>query len=313
MTHPRLKIVVTGASGLVGSSLSRFLTDGGHDVFPLVRRPVDANKGEIRWNPARGEIDSAALEGMDAVIHLAGKNIGAARWTEAHLREVRESRILGTKLLAATLAKLSMPPRVFISASAVGYYGTREQHEFTEDDGSPQNDFLSRLCVEWEQAAESAREAGIRVVHPRLGVVLTASGGALKMMLPVFRLGLGGVLASGRQWMSWIALDDLLEALNFLLLEDQVAGSVNITSPAPVTNFEYTKILGRVLRRPTIFRVPAFVLRTALGQMADELLINGSRVLPARLLRLGFKFSNSDLEGALRLELGKLEKPDKSP
>ena len=309
---PRLHVAITGASGLVGSNLKHFLTTGGHEVYSLVRRKPSSSEKEIYWNPSKGEIDSSALEGMNAVIHLAGKNIAASRWTQSHLQQVRESRIHGTNLIASTLAKLSKPPKVLISASAIGYYGSSESEEFTEE-SEPGSSILSGICQEWESAANPAREAGIRVVHPRIGIVLSASDGTLKKLLPAFKFGLGATLGNGRQFMSWILLDDLIAALYWILFHDSISGPVNLTSPHPVDNKKFTKIIGQVIGRPAIFNIPAFLLRAALGSMADELLISGAKVYPGKLIESGFHFSYPNLQSALKIELGKLDKWVNSP
>jgi uncharacterized protein (TIGR01777 family) len=305
--RPRLRIAITGASGLLGANLTHFLTTGGHTVYPLVRRTPREDRHEIFWNPAIGEIDAKSLEDMDAVVHLAGKSIAALRWTEKHLRKVRESRIQSTELLSNTLAGLKNPPRVLISASAIGYYGSSETEAFTEE-SAPGDSFLSRLCVEWEAAAEPARQAGIRVVHPRIGLVISSSGGTLQKMLLPFKLGLGTMLGDGRQMMSWISLDDLIAGLYWVLFNESLQGPVNFASLQPIDNREFTRILSSILQRPAIFRAPKIILRAALGQMADELILSNSRVLSRKLTSSGFRFSYPDLESSLRMELGRLEK-----
>jgi len=297
------RVVITGASGLVGSSLAGFLATRGHRVDGLVRRPPEAGSTDIRWDPATGTIDAAALEGADAVVHLAGESIAAGRWTPAHKRVVLRSRTDGTRLLAETLARLRRPPRVLISASAVGYYGDRGAEPLSEDSAAGRG-FLADVCQAWEAAADPARRAGIRVVHPRIGMVLAAAGGALARMLTPFKLGLGGVVGNGRQYMSWIALDDLVGALHHLIFTDSISGPVNAVAPGPVTNREFTKTLSRVLRRPTLVPLPAPMVRLLFGEMGQALLLDGARVLPARLQASGFRFLYPDLESALRSELG---------
>ncbi len=298
-----MKVAITGASGLIGGALVPFLTTGGHEVVRLVRR-APRSKDETRWDPEAGEIDAAALEGTDAVVHLAGENIAGGRWTEARKARLRSSRVGPTALLARTLAGLTKKPKVLVSASAIGYYGNRGDEWVTEKD-APADDFLGRLSVEWEAAAEPAREAGIRVVHPRFGVVLSPAGGALGKMLLPFKAGLGGVVGPGTQYMSWIALDDVLGVVHHLLDRAGLEGPVNATAPEPVTNAVFTKTLGRVLGRPTVAPVPAFALRLALGEMADAALLSSTRVRPERLQASGYRFRFPDLEGALRHVLGK--------
>ena len=293
-----MKMVVTGSSGLVGGALVPFLTTGGHEVVRLVRRAPTA-RDEARWDPEAGTIDVAALEGRDAVVHLAGANIAGGRWTEARKRRLRASRVAPTRLLAEALAGLTKKPKVLVSASAVGYYGSRGDAWLTETD-PPADDFLGRLSVEWERAAEPAARAGVRVVHLRTGVVLSPAGGALGKMLLPFKAGLGGVLGPGTQFMSWIAMDDMVGAIGHLLGRDDLAGPVNLVAPEPVTNAVFTKALGRVLGRPTFAPAPAFLLRLALGEMADAALLGSIRVRPERLLASGYRFRFPELEGALR-------------
>ena len=296
-----MKLAVTGASGLVGSALVPHLRAGGHEVLRLVRRAPKAND-ELLWDPDSGAIEEAALEGVDAVVHLAGENIASGRWTEAKKARLRASRVGPTRLLAEALARLKRKPRALVSASALGYYGDRGDTWLTEQD-APADDFLGRLSVDWEKATAPAREAGIRVVTPRLGIVLSPAGGALAKMLLPFKAGLGGVVGPGMQYFSWIALDDLVAVIQHLLDRGDLAGPVNADSPSPVTNAELTKTLGRVLGRPTILPVPAFALRLALGEMAETLLAS-TRMRPQRLLDTGFRFRFPELEGALRHLLG---------
>jgi hypothetical protein len=298
-----MKVAITGASGFVGAALVPFLTTGGHDVVRLVRRAPRA-KDEVRWDPGAGEIDAAALEGVDAVVNLSGENIAGGRWTESRKALLQSSRLGPTGLLARTLAGLKRKPRVLVSASAVGYYGDRGDAWVTETDG-PADDFLGRLSAEWEKAAAPAASSGIRVVHPRFGVVLSPAGGALGKMLLPFKAGLGGVLGSGTQYTSWIAMDDVLGVIHHLLERPDLAGPVNATAPEPVTNAVFTGTLGRVLGRPTVLPAPAFALRLAFGEMADATLLSSARVKPERLLATGYRFRFPDLEGALRHVLGR--------
>jgi hypothetical protein len=269
----------------------------------MVRRP--ARPGEISWDPAGGRLDPADLEGVDKVVHLAGENVGA-RWTHARKARIRDSRVLGTRLLSETIARLKQPPAVLVSASAVGIYGNRGSEPLGEASltGDP-SDFLVSVALEWEAAAEPARVAGVRVVHPRFGVILSPEGGALKKMLPPFRLGLGGRMGPGTQWMSWISIDDAVGVILHALSTDTLRGAVNATAPAPLTNRDFTRTLGRVLGRPTPFAIPAAALRLALGEMADSTLLTSARVLPSRLLESGYRFRHPDLESALRHVLGK--------
>jgi uncharacterized protein (TIGR01777 family) len=298
-----MKVAVTGASGLIGSALVPFLKMGGHDVRRLVRRAPRA-EGEVRWDPSRAEIDASGLEGVQAVVHLSGENLAGGRWTEARKARIRDSRVGSTQLLARTLAALRERPGVMVSMSAIGYYGS--QGDAWLDESSPAaDDFLARLCVDWEAAAAPAGEAGIRVVHPRLGVVLSPAGGALGKMLLPFRAGLGGVVGPGTQYMSWVARDDVLGALQHALVKDGFSGAFNLVAPEPATNREFTKTLGRVLGRPTLFPVPAFGLRAALGEMAEATLLSSTRVRPRALDEAGYDFRFPSLEGALRHVLGK--------
>lgn len=297
------RIAVTGASGLVGRHLVAFLRAGGHHVFAVVRHQPTSND-DIFWAPESGQIDASALEGMDAVVHLAGVAIANGQWTDSRQRAIRQSRVEGTSLLARTLAALKQPPRVLISTSAVGYYGDAGAEPLTED--SPRGaGFLAEVCQAWEAAAEPAAQAGIRVVHPRFGLVMAGSGGVLRRLLPIFRLGAGGRLGNGRQYFSWIALDDLLAILLESIANERLHGPVNAVAPQEVTNRTFTETLGHVLHRPAVLPVPAPALRLALGQMADELLLASQRVTPARLEAVGFQFSFPTLEETLRHELGR--------
>jgi uncharacterized protein (TIGR01777 family) len=294
-----VRIAITGASGLLGSALIPALTADGWETIRLVRaRPKG---GEVYWDPATGEIDAASLEGIEAVIHLAGASI-AERWTEEHKRRVLQSRQSGTSLIAETCAGLTRPPRTLVSASAVGIYGDRGSQALTEAD-PPGSGFAAEVGKVWEAAAEPARMAGIRVVNLRFGIVLSANGGALGKMLPPFRLGLGGRMGSGAQWMSWIAIDDVVGVVRHALATATMAGPVNATAPNPVTNQEFTRTLGRVLGRPTPLPVPAFALRLLFGEMADELLLGGAKVIPEKLLQSGYGFRYPNLEEALRAVL----------
>lgn len=300
---PRRRVAVTGASGLIGRSLASFLTTGGHQVVPLVRRR--AREGEVSWNFGQARVDADRLEGIDAMVHLAGEPIGA-RWTEDRRRRIIESRVIGTRFLSETLARLERPPRVLIAASAVGVYGNRGDDVLTEASSTldAPRDFLTEVGREWEAATEPARAAGIRVVILRFGIVLSPAGGVLARMLPPFRLGLGGPLGSGRQYMSWVAIDDILGAIHHALMTEALAGPVNATAPHPVTGSDFATTLGRVLGRPARLPVPASALRLAFGEMADVAVLSGARVMPARLQESGYAFRYPELEGALRFVLG---------
>ncbi len=299
-----LHIVVSGAGGLIGSALVQRLTTQGHRVARLVRRA--AGRGEIAWDPAARSLDPAALEGADAVVHLSGENVGA-RWTAERKGRIRSSRVASTRLLSETLAGLQRPPQVMISASAVGIYGDRGDEVLTEESpaGDADRDFLVSVTREWEKAAEPARVEGIRVVHPRFGVVLSPAGGALRKMLLPFRLGLGARLGSGRQWMSWISIDDAVQAVHQALVDDGLEGPVNVTAPEPLTNRDFTRILARVLSRPALLVVPESALRLVLGDMARGTILSSIRAVPARLLQAGYRFGHPDPESALRHVLQK--------
>jgi len=262
--------------------------------------------GDVRWDPARGVIDAGALDGVDAVVHLAGENVAAGRWTAERKRRMRDSRVAATRLLAEALAGLPRPPKVLVSASAVGIYGPRGEEVLTEASapGAGGNFFVD-LARDWEAAVEPAYRAGIRVPQPRFGVVLSPRGGALAKLLPPFRAGVGGPLADGRTWMSWVSVDDAVGAVHHALFSEALAGPFNVTAPEPVTNLEFTRTLGRVLRRPTLVRVPAAALRAVFGEMADATILASIRVLPAVLERDGYAFRHRRLEAALRYLLGR--------
>jgi len=300
-----MKVVLTGSSGLVGSALIPVLTSGGHEVVRLVRSQPRPEASEVRWDPETGEIDPAALEGVDAAVHLAGESIAAGRWTTSRKARILESRVKGTRLLVETLAGLGQRPKVLVSASAVGYYGDRGEERLTEDSGSGSAFFLANVCRQWETATEPAAAAGIRVVNLRFGIILSGGGGALPRLLTPFRLGVGGRLGSGKQFMSWIAIDDVVGAIVHVLKTEALRGAVNAVAPQAVTNREFTKALGRVLGRPTLFPLPACAARLAFGEMADELLLASQRVEPAKLLASGYQFRFPEIEGALRHLLGK--------
>jgi len=293
-----MRVLVSGASGLVGSRLVPYLAARGHTVTRLVRRDVEG----VRWDPARRTIDRAAVAAVDAVIHLSGESV-LARWTPATQAAIRASRVDSTEFLATTLASLERPPAVFITASAIGYYGDRGDEQLTED-SAPGSGFLADVCRAWEAATAPATRAGIRTVQLRIGLPLTAQGGMLGQLLLPFRLGLGGPIGRGAQWWSWIAFEDLLALFLFALTTTSLAGPVNATAPEPVTNAEFARTLGRVLGRPAVLPVPPLLLRLRYGAAAaDGALLTGARVRPARALSTGFRFGYPDLEGALRRAL----------
>jgi hypothetical protein len=293
-----MKLLISGSHGLVGKALVKSLQAGGNEIFRLVRHAPESDS-EIEWSPERYSIALALLEGFDAVVHLAGESIASGRWDEAKKRKIRESRLKGTKLLSDALANLKRPPKALISASAIGYYGNRGDELLTET-SLPGGDFLADVCVEWENATAHATEKGIRVVNTRFGIILASEGGALAKMLPPFRMGVGGKIGSGKQWMSWIALDDVVGGIEYVLETDSVNGPVNFVAPNPVRNAEFTKTLGRVLSRPTIFPIPAFGVRLLFGEMADALLLSSQRVEARKLNEAGYPFRDSMLEAALR-------------
>jgi hypothetical protein len=290
-----VKVLVSGASGLIGSALLPALQSSGYEVTRLVRSAA-SGKSDIAWDPSR-PLAPESVSGFDAVVHLAGESI-VGRWTDAKKRRVRESRVQGTRNLAEALAATPQAPRVFISASAIGYYGDRGEETLREESSSGSG-FLPEVCREWEAAAEPARKAGIRTAQMRFGVVLSASGGALQKMLPPFRMGVGGNIGSGRQWMSWIDIDDVVGAIQHVIKADNLRGPVNVAGPNPVRNAEFTKTLASVLSRPAIFPMPAFAARLLFGQMADELLLASQRVEPDKLLASGYVFQKPELRAAL--------------
>jgi uncharacterized protein len=292
-----MNILLTGSTGLIGSELVSFLS-GKHRIIRMVRR-AQTGPDEIPWDPAAGILDKQALEGLDAVVHLAGESIAAGRWTAEKKRRILESRIKGTRLLAQALSHLFDPPKVWISISATGYYGDRGEEQLDEESDAGTG-FLAELCREWEAATHPAMIRGIRVVIPRVGMVLSGKGGALRLMLPVFRAGIGGRIGNGRQYMSWIAIDDLIGMINHAIYNGSLHGPVNAVAPQPVTNREFSETLGRVLSRPARFALPSLAARIAFGKMADEVLLASARISPSRLAESGFKFQFPELEGALR-------------
>jgi uncharacterized protein (TIGR01777 family) len=296
-----LRVAITGATGFLGTALGRHLRAAGHSVMPITRSPVGAGPEAVLWNPERGELDPATLEGIDAVIHLAGENI-AQRWTDSVKREIRDSRVRSTKLIARALAAMERPPRVWLSGSAVGIYGNRGT-ELLDESSAPGKGFLADVVLAWEGATEAAHRGDVRVVHLRSGLVLDASGGALAKMLPPFRIGLGGKIGSGEQMMSWIERSDWVRAVEKLLRAPLVKGPVNLVAPTPVSNAEFSATLGRVLGKPAALTVPQFAIRLALGEMGEEVLLAGQRVVPTRLLGAGYSFAYETIDAALRAVL----------
>ncbi len=303
--RPRLTVAITGASGLIGRQLAAVLTTGGHRVIRLVRRAEPEAEDAIVWDPQSGVPDTSRLEGVDAMVHLAGENIAARRWTVKQRERLRESRVTATMKLCESLAAMTHPPGVLITASAIGFYGDRGE-QWLDESAEPGQGFLAELGHDWEQAARGLAGAGTRVVNTRLGVVLTPAGGALGKMLPAFRAGMGGPLGSGRQWMSWVSIDDVCAAMLHIMMDQSVEGPVNLVAPEPVRQRDFAKTLGRVLRRPAFAPAPAFVLRLALGRMADEALLASARVRPAQLEQRRFAFRHADLEQALGHMLGRM-------
>jgi uncharacterized protein (TIGR01777 family) len=297
-----MKVLVTGATGLIGRALCTVLRDRGDEPVALTRTP--RNPGDVGWDPERGALDAAALDGFDAVVHLAGRSIGERKWTPEEKQALLDSRTKGTALLVSALTSLAHPPRVLVSGSAIGYYGNRGDEELTEAAG-PGDGFLADLCVQWEAATTPSETAGIRTVRIRTGIVLARDGGALARMLLPFKLGLGGRVGSGRQWMSWIALDDEVGAILHALDHDDVAGACNLVAPNPAPNAEFTATLGRVLHRPTVLPTPLIPLKLRYGgELVEQLLLYSQRVRPGRLLDSGYSFRHPSLDDALRAVTG---------
>jgi uncharacterized protein (TIGR01777 family) len=292
-----MKILITGSHGLVGKALISELVKDGHEIVSLVRHKSEG-ASEIEWHPNQRSIDSERVSGFDVVVHLAGESIASGRWTDEKKRKIRESRVDGTTLLSRALAQSSKAPAAFISASAIGYYGNRAD-ELLNEKSAPGNDFLAEVCVAWERATGEAEARGVRTVHARFGIILDQEGGALAKMLTPFRMGVGGRIGDGKQWMSWIALVDVLKGLKFVIENESIAGPVNFVAPNPVTNGEFTKTLGDALSRPTLFPMPSFAVRLAFGEMADALLLSSAKVEPKRLEESGYRFEFENLQPAL--------------
>lgn len=296
------RIAITGSTGLIGEALVASLRSDGHTIHRVVRDPAKAGPNDVVWDLGRRTIDGAKLEGVDAVVHLAGEPIGGSRWTDEVKRRIHDSREVGTTLMAQTLAGLDTKPGVFVSASAVGYYGDRGDEVLTEA-SSAGDDFMAGICIAWEAAAQPAIDAGIRTVHPRTGVVIAEDGPLIEKIDLPFKLGVGGKVGSGKQYVPWISLEDEVRALRFLIDRD-LRGPVNLTGPAPVTNLELTKTLGEVMKRPTVFPIPAFAIRLLYGEMGETLATVSNRVVPQVLLDAGFEFRHADLRAALRVVYG---------
>ncbi len=292
-----MKILISGANGLIGSLLCAELKNDGYEVVALTRNPT--NETDVRWDITAGEIEAEKLTDIDAVIHLAGEGIAEKRWSDAQKKKIRSSRVDGTRLLCEALASLDSKPKALICASAIGFYGDRGDERLNEEN-DPGSGFLPEVCQEWEAACDPAREAGIRVVNVRIGVVLSPRGGALQKMLTPFKLGVGGIVGSGKQYWSWVSIDDVSGVIQFALKEQSLSGPLLCVAPQPVTNREFTRTLGSVLGRPTIFPMPAFAARLALGKMADDLLLASVRAEPDRLKNAGYQFRHPELKTALQ-------------
>ncbi len=293
-----MRILVTGSSGLIGSALIPILKNQGHQIVRLVRHAAAPGEDLAVWDPAAGKLETSALIGTDAVIHLAGESINALRWTQRRKERIRSSRVRGTRLLSEALALLAVPPRVLVSASGINFYGASGDEVLTEKSPAGSG-FMSAVCREWEAATEPARQRGIRVVNLRIGMVLSMKGGALRAMLPAFKAGVGGKLGSGQQFVSWISIHDLTMAVSHILATESLSGPVNAVSPSPVRNVEMTRALGSVLKRPTLLSLPAPAVRIIFGEMGDALLLTSLRAAPERLLATGFDFQFVDFEPAL--------------
>ena len=302
LSQPRSIVAISGAAGLIGEALATLLTERGQRVLKLVRRPIAA-ENEAQWDVARGLVEPTQFHGVDAVVHLAGENIAAGRWTRRRMAAIRHSRVDGTRALVSSLSHLKLPPKTLLCASAVGIYGDRGD-EVLDEHSAPGHGFLPEVCQAWEEAALVAAKSGTRCVNLRFGVVLSPAGGMLARLLRPFRLGLGGPVGAGNQYLSWISLDDATMAIYHALLDERLAGPVNVVAPEPVTSAEFARTLGRVLRRPAVLRVPAVVMRLAFGRLADEALLASTRVIPQALSDHGYVFRQPHIDGALRHLLG---------
>lgn len=296
-----MRIAITGSSGLIGRDLTSLLRGEGHETLAMVRHPTN-RADEIHWHAATGVVDDSRFHALDAIVHLAGENIADGRWSEARKKAIHDSRVSATRLLCETIARTGKRPRVLVAASAIGFYGNRGQEQLEEDSPAGEG-FLAEVTRAWETATLPAHDAGVRVVNLRIGVVLSSKGGALARMLTPFRMGLGGVVGNGRQVMSWIALEDVVRAIEHAIATDTLAGPVNAVAPNTVSNHDFTKTLGAILGRPTLVRVPAPVVKLVFGEMGEELLLSSTNVRPVRLQASGFSFIHPDLESALRAAL----------
>lgn len=294
-----MKILVAGASGFIGAHFIHYMQSQNHAILKLSRSPEKLKANEIYWDPQKRLLNPFEIENIDAVVNFAGENIASSRWTDEKKRKILESRVNATKTLEQAVLQLQNPPKVWINASAIGFYGNRGDHILTEESSSGKG-FLAEVCQKWEQETQPASLKGIRVVLLRIGMVLSSSGGGLAQMLPAFKLGLGGTIGSGKQFISWIALDELMRIIDYAINHDDLKGPVNAVSPQPVTNDEFTKTLGRIIHRPTILPLPAFAARIVFGEMADELLLSSARAMPKSLIDSGYKFIYPDLDTALR-------------
>ena len=304
-----MRVLVSGPTGLVGSALSDSLARGGDEVVGLTRSAPEPGAAAVRWDPAAGELGAAGLEGLDAVVHLAGENVTHGRWTAARKERIRASRVEGTRLLSEALAACERKPATLVSASAIGYYGDRGD-EICVEETAPADDFLARVAVDWERSTAAAAAAGIRVVNLRIGVVLSPRGGMLARVGPLFRLGLGGRVGSGRQYLSWITVEDLVGVIEETLKSSPLSGPVNAVAPGPVTNLEFTRTMGRLLRRPALLPLPAPVVKLVWAEMGETLLLASTRVEPARLTAAGYAFRHPDIDTALGQLLGRVDQTD---